>query len=124
MMEEKSVEALTRELASAKHLLAARAKQIAALKNDVAGHEELARLLSGFLSLLALATGGDAAALEAVRVEGEREAIAVVIDKEGIAKALTTWQLQVECGEEAYRLMFVRPAKEAEDACRGKEDNT
>lgn len=109
-MEDKTREALERELDAVRHLLDSRGKQIKRLQDDVAGQSEINRLLAGFLPLLALAAAHDGAADEAVRVAGNADALSVSIEKSALAEVLGKWELRTVHTEGVYRLTFARAA--------------
>ena len=89
-------------------LLASRAKEIRALREDIAGWEESVRLASAFTALLALALSGDTVAKEGVHVQGEEDAYTVLIDKSALRRALAFWQVESFVQAEQYRIVFHR----------------
>ncbi len=103
----KEENAMAQSAAPARHLLAARAKQIKALREDVAGWEETARLSCAFMMLLSLALTGERQAHEAVEVQRHVDgALSLSISREGLSAALDKWQVQIEKEENAYRIAF------------------
>ena len=98
-------------LADAKdRLLASRAKEIRALREDVAGWQEGVRLASAFTALLALAYSGDEAARGGVTVKCEGESATVLVDKTALRAVLRDWQVESGGEGEQYRMIF-RPSK-------------
>ena len=93
-------------------LLASRAKEIRALREDIAGWQESVRLASAFTALLALALSGDAAAREGVHVKAEDGAYTVAVDKGALRGALAAWQVESSGEGEQYRIVFRREAEE------------
>ena len=87
-------------------LLASRAKEIRALREDVAGWQEGVRLASAFTALLALATAGDEAACSGVTVSREGECTTVLVDKAALRAVLAAWQVESGAEGEAYRMTF------------------
>ena len=90
-------------------LLASRAKEIRALREDVAGWQEGVRLASAFTALLALAYSGDAAACGGVEVSREGECATVLVDKAALRAVLQAWQVESGVEGEKYRMVF-RPS--------------
>ncbi len=105
MQEEKQV--MAQSAAPARDLLAARAKQIRALREDIAGWEETARLSCAFMMLLSLALVGDEQAQEAVEAQqGTSGDLVLSISRTGLSHVLGKWQVQIEKEESAYRVAF------------------
>ena len=94
-------------LADAKdRLLASRAKEIRALREDVAGWQEGVRLASAFTALLALALSGDEAARGGIEVSREGECATVWVDKAALRAVLQDWQVESGGEGEKYRMVF------------------
>ena len=94
-------------------LLASRAREIRALREDIAGWQESVRLASAFTALLALALTGDAAACGGVYVSEEDGTYAVAVDKGALCGALSAWQVESSGEGEQYRIVFRREVKES-----------
>jgi hypothetical protein len=107
IMEEAREVVLERELQSAKHLLASRAGQIRELRERVAGEEEITRLLTGFLALLALAAAGEESAGEAVCASFEEGTYRLQIAKSAIGGILDSFLLRCADGEDAFEVSFL-----------------
>ncbi len=89
-------------------LLASRAREIKALREDIAGWQESVRLASAFTALLALAVSGDTAASEGVHVQKEKNTYTVLVDKQALREALAAWQVTSLAEGEQYRIVFER----------------
>lgn len=96
------------------YLLAARAKEIARLKEELAGWEETGRLFCAFMALLSLAVAGEAEATEAVTCEAcEEGVLGIRVSKAALHGVLDCWQTAVKKEENAYQIFFTK----------NKEDN-
>ncbi|MBQ2773539.1 MAG: hypothetical protein IJF45_04260 [Clostridia bacterium] len=113
-MSEEKVKASTRTEGMANYLLAARAKQIARLKEDVAGLEEALQLSETFISLFALALARDPRADEAIRVcKQESTGPEVFVSGRALADALKNWHIEVRRHEDGYMMSFYQGSAEA-----------
>jgi hypothetical protein len=91
------------------YLLAARAKQITRLKEDVAGLEEALQLSEAFISLLALAFAGDEAVSETVRSCFKEDGSAeVFVSSRALSAALGAWHVDIRRHDDGYALDFYR----------------
>ena len=97
-----------KKVSAADRLLASRAKEIRALREDVAGWQESVRLASAFTALLALAVSGDPAATGGVHVEKKENTYTVLVDKPALKEALAAWQVTSLAEGEQYRIVFQR----------------
>ena len=97
-----------REKSAAERLLLSRAKEIKALREDIAGWQESVRLASAFTALLSLAVSGDTAAQAGVHVQKEENAYVVLVDKCALREALADWQVESLAEGEQYRIVFRR----------------
>ena len=91
----------------ASYLLAARAKQITRLKEDVAGLEEALHLSEAIISLLALALAEDVCAREGVRpVLKKGEDPAIFVSGRALAEALRCWCSDTQRHDDGYLITF------------------
>ena len=93
---------------AAERLLLSRAKEIKALREDIAGWQESVRLASAFTALLALAVSGDPAAATGVHVQKAENAYTVLVEKQALREALAAWQVESLAEGEQYRIVFRR----------------
>lgn len=89
-----------------RHLLAARGKEIKALREDIAGFKESVRLASAFMALLSLAAAGEPDAADSVQVRKLEDTYTVEMKKSALAQALQAWQVEVGGDAEHYRIVF------------------
>ena len=89
-------------------LLASRAKEIKALREDVKGWQESVRLASAFTALLSLALAGDQEACRSIRSETGDGTYTVFVDKAALREALGTYAVESSGEEKEYRLCFYR----------------
>jgi len=89
-----------------RHLLAARAKEIKALREDISGFRESARLSAAFMALLSLAVAGEPAAKGGVRVSKEASTYTLEMKKSALSEALDAWQVEIGGDAEHYRITF------------------
>lgn len=93
----------------ASYLLAARAKQITRLKEDVAGLEEALQLSEAFISLLSLALTKDDTVSEAVECRLEDDGHAVVfVSAVALSAALGKWHADIRRHDDGYMIDFYR----------------
>ncbi|MBE6603621.1 MAG: hypothetical protein IJC95_02955 [Clostridia bacterium] len=89
-----------------RHLLAARAKEIKVLREDIAGFKESVRLASAFMALLSLAAAGEPDAKDTVQVSKGEDTYTVEMKKSALAQALQAWQVEIGGDAENYRIVF------------------
>lgn len=89
-------------------LLASRAKEIRALREDIAGWQESVRLASAFTALLSLALAGDKEARAGVRADVDGDGYRVWVDKSAVREALDSWQVESSAEGDGYRMVFRR----------------
>ena len=104
MKEEKEME--KKNTQPSRHLLAARAKEIKALREDISGFRESARLSAAFMALLSLAVAGEPDAKGAVRVSKATSAYTLELKKSALGEALDVWQIEIGSDAEHYRITF------------------
>ncbi|MBE6604829.1 MAG: hypothetical protein E7639_03900 [Ruminococcaceae bacterium] len=113
-MSEEKVKSQAHSADMANYLLTARAKQIARLKQDIAGLEEALQLSETFISLFALALTQDSRADEAIRVcEQGGASPEVFVSRLALADALKHWHIEVKHHDDGYLLSFHQSSAEA-----------
>lgn len=113
-MSEEKVKSGARTEGMANYLLTARAKQIARLKEDVAGLEEALQLSETFISLFALALTHDSRADEAIRVCNQGSAFPeVFVSGRALADALKNWHIEVKRQDDGYLMSFYQSNADA-----------
>ena len=89
-----------------RHLLAARAREIKVLREDIAGFKESVRLSSAFMALLSLAVAGEPNAGDSVQVCKGEDTYTVEMKKSALSQALQKWQVEIGGDAENYRIVF------------------
>lgn len=102
-------EDLAQTEASARYLLAARAKQIRHLKEEIDGLREAMQLAGAFMALFALSAAHEPNADSVVTCAHEDEHTReITVSKQGLAQVLSVWRAQISNEEECYRVLFER----------------
>lgn len=94
----------------AQHLLTVRAKKIQSLEEDVAGYAETVRLCAAFIGQLSVALMGEESC-GVNRGQDENGVFALEISREAITEAIDRWQIKIEKGDEAYRVLIEHKEK-------------
>ena len=106
-MSENTVKEQARTKDMASYLLAARAKQITRLKEDVAGLEEALQLSKAFIALFALALAKEEKATEAVKVVSkEKEDPTLFVTGHALSEALRLWESEARRHDDGYLITF------------------
>ena len=108
-MNEATEKTLAQSEASARYLLAARAKQIRHLKDDVQGLQETVRLAGAFMALFALAAAEEPCAAAAIgRLQESEDVRESTVSKQALVEILSSWRADISHEEDHYRVLFQR----------------
>ena len=105
-MKQEKMEMEKKNAQPSRHMLAARAKEIKALREDISGFQESVRLATAFMALLSLAVAGEPDAKGGVLVRKEPNAYTVEMTKSALSEALDAWQIEIGGDAEHYRITF------------------